>query len=161
MDGWDEMPGFEDDHPLAAGVVPDDWCLKRSIQSALADGTYADVAHSGWIAELLERIPWYLCRGLQYPWIDQSTIYQAKSRAITQWISRVIYEDRRENFSGIYYTSKHGSDFDNWAIFEDKARLENLSKVSEILENDKDLLAACSLLHIKPPTLTLVSKTTA
>ena len=151
-----DKPGFAElqdkfGNSFPEGAVPPKWCLNRHIQSAKVDGTFADVAQSGWIASLLKDFPKDLRRGLAYPWMDQSTIYQAKSRAITQWISRTVFENPA-HFAGIYYTSKLGSDFSNWAIFEPRATILGLGTLETITETSADLLKACSLLGLKPPT---------
>ncbi len=134
-----------------AGMVPQGWCSERLMQSARAiGGVFADVAHSDWIAILRDSVPGYLCRGIGYPCIDQSTIYQTKFRPITQWMSRALFEDP-QCFAGIFHTSRHGSNFSNWAIFEGRVALEILGFAEPIKENDKDLLVACDLLRIQPP----------
>jgi hypothetical protein len=140
---------FGDSYP--EGTVPAKWCAGRFIQSARVVGQFADVANSGWIAKLRKDIPFELGSTVSYPWIDQSTIYQDKFRTITQWISRTIFSSEA-NFAGLYYTSKLGSDFSNWAVFEERANFAELGLVQEISEEDVDLLSACRLLSLKPPT---------
>ena len=77
---------------------------------------------------MLKNFPEKLKPGLTYPWLDQSTIYQDKFRAITQWISRYVF-DCEEKLTGLYYTSKLGSDFSKWAIFEKRASLFRSSEL--------------------------------
>jgi hypothetical protein len=151
-----DKPGFEDlqekfGDSFPAGAVPPSWFPDRFIQTAKVTGAFADVAGSSWIATLLKEFPDYLRQGSTYPWIDQSTIYQDKFRAITQWISRTVFE-RSETFAGLYYSSKLGSDFSNWAIFEERASISALGPLHAVTENDIDLLKACSSLDLKPPT---------
>ena len=150
------MPGFTElEEKFGAsfpqGTVPPNWCHKRFTQTARVEGIFADVAHSNWIAKLLKDFPYELRKDFGYPWVDQSTVYQDKSRQITQWISRVVYESG-DNYSGIYYSSKLGSNFSNWAIFEERAKIAALGDLKPLDEADTDLLKACELLEIKPPT---------
>ncbi len=148
-----DKPGFRElqdkfGSTFPEGTVPPRWVADRFIQTAKVDGTFADIACSGWIARLLKEFPENLRRGLTYPWIDQSTIYQDKFRAVTQWISRTVFESG-ESFAGVYYSSKLGSDFLNWAIFEERAHISRLGPLQAVTEGDHDLLNACSLLDLK------------
>jgi RES domain len=133
------------------GSVPPIWCRDRFVQIAQVAGSFADIAGSEWLARLLKNFPENLRQGLIYPWLDQSTIYQDKSRAITQWISRFVF-DSAENLAGIYYTSKLGSNFSNWAVFEERAKISNLGPPQAVTESDADLLSACRLLGLNQPT---------
>lgn len=155
-------PGFKElqdkfGNSFPEGIVPQSWFLGRFIQSATLAGTFAYVASSGWIARLLKVFPENLRHGLTYPWVDQSTIYHDKFRAVTQWISRTVFEST-ENFAGVYYSSKHGSDFSNWAIFEERANIFQLGTAQIVNENDADLRAACSLLDLKTKTVALTQR---
>ncbi len=135
-----ELSGF---HELDAkfgpsfpqGTVPPGWCQNRSIQAAQVIGIFADVAHSAWLIRLH---------------LDQSDIHQATSRPITQRIARAVF-DSQEHFAGIYYTSRYGSDIEDWALFPGRATIEPKETPLSIAPNDPDLLSACARLQIQPP----------
>ena len=151
--GFEQLDAFEPVFP--SGVVPPEWFVNRFSQTAQVGGKFADVAHSEWIALLLDLVPValsqeLLAEGFVYPWIDQSAIYQSKSRRLTQWISKTVF-DRPEQFSGIRYMSKHGLDFWNWAIFEERASIRPSGPLVPIRLDDADLLEACRKLRVKPP----------
>jgi len=141
------LPGFHEleekfGPSLPQGTVPPDWCQNRSSQTAKVTGIFADVAHSHWLARLL---------------VDQSAIHQATFRPITQRIARTVFE-REENFAGIYYTSRHGSEIANWAIFEGRAIIKPENTPVPITPNDPDLLSACAHLQIQPPLAAQTSR---
>ena len=92
-----DKPGFAElqdkfGNSFPEGTVPPKWCWDRFIQSAKLTGIFAGVAQSDWIARLLKNFPEKFRKVSTYPWIDQSTIYQDKFRAITQWISRFVFD---------------------------------------------------------------------
>jgi hypothetical protein len=153
-------PGFAElqdkfGNSFPPGSVPAKWCNDRFVQTAQVTGSFADIAGSEWLARLLTNFPEKLKTVLTYPWLDQSTIYQDKFRAITQWISRFVF-DSGENLAGIYYTSKLGSNFSNWAVFEARAKISNFGATQAITESDVDLLSASMLLGLNPPTGVLI-----
>lgn len=134
------LPGFHElevkfGATFPQGSVPHGWCQNRLSQTAKVTGTFADVAHSTWLARLF---------------LDQSAIHQAASRPVTQRIARTVFE-REENFAGIYYTSRHGSEIANWAIFEGRAVVQPEGTPLPVAPNDPDLLLACAHLQIQPP----------
>ncbi len=152
----EDKPGFAEleekfGTSFPEGTVPSRWCEGRFTQSARVNGTFADAANSAWIARLNHEFPDKLRHGRTYPWVDQSTIYQDRDRSATQWISRFVF-DCKEGFAGVYYSSKLGADFSNWAVFEERASLCELGDLQAIPESDADLLAACSLLGLRPPS---------
>jgi hypothetical protein len=149
-------PGFAElqdkfGNSFPEGSIPPNWFRDRFVQNAEVTGSFADIAGSEWLACLLKNFPEELKPGLAYPWLDQSTIYQDKSRAITHWISRFVF-DNGENLAGIYYTSKLGSNFPNWAVFEERAHISTLGLLQAVNEYDADLLGACALLGLNLPT---------
>ena len=106
---------------MAPGVVPEGWRAPRMIGEAMLAGEFADVAHSrslgymrAWLA------PDLAAYGLDD--LDASTIRLQAPRTLTQRISRLVYEcstaTGERAYAGIYYRSRLGDEFENWAIFE-------------------------------------------
>jgi hypothetical protein len=48
--------GIQGDDSVPLGKVPLDWCDQRLIGTAAADGDYADIYSSGWIAHLRPKL---------------------------------------------------------------------------------------------------------
>jgi len=150
------LPGFEElegkfGPTFPQGAVPATWCTSRSSQSTKVTGIFADVAQSAWLSRLQTDAPAILLQELHAGQIDQSTIHQARFRPITQWVARYVFQ-QEAHFAGIYYTSRHGSEFSNWAIFEGRPAIEPADSPIQITENDADLLAACQHLQIHAPS---------
>jgi hypothetical protein len=107
-----EIEGEDDCVPL--GEVPLEWCDQRLIGTASADGDYAGIYSSAWIAHLRPKLADECLRlGLQE--LDAAVLQNAAPRRISQLASRQAYE---LGFAGIYYRSRYGHDLENWAIFE-------------------------------------------
>ncbi len=86
------LPGFEEleekfGPTFPQGAVPATWCTSRSSQSAKVTGIFADVAQGAWLSRLQIDAPAILLQELHAGQIDQSTIYQARFRPITQWVA--------------------------------------------------------------------------
>jgi hypothetical protein len=90
LPGWHKLFRFDPDSSIPPGQVPLAWLLKRSSQSARLLGSFADIAHSRWIAAF-NSYRW---------WMDQSSIY-SKVRAKTQWMARLVYDDAK-GYAGIF-----------------------------------------------------------
>jgi len=107
-----EIEGDNDFLPL--GTVPPEWCDRRLLGFAHADGEYADIYASGWILFLRHRLAGE-CVRLGVSDLDASVLQRHAPRRITQLAS---LEARRRNFDGVYYRSRFGHDLENWALFE-------------------------------------------
>jgi hypothetical protein len=136
-----EIEGEDDFVPL--GEVPVEWCDQRLIGCAAADGDYADIYSSKWIAHLRPKLADECLRlGLQE--LDAAVLQDAAPRRISQLASRQAYE---LGCPGIYYRSRYGHDLENWAIFEPFPIHPRGSK--EILESDDSLQKALEILGLK------------
>lgn len=136
-----EIEGENDFVPL--GEVPLEWRDHRLIGTASADGDYADIYSSAWIAHLRPKLADECLRlGLQE--LDAAVLQNAAPRRISQLASRQAYELR---CPGIYYRSRYGHDLENWAIFEPFPIHPKVSK--EINESDKSLQKALGILGLK------------
>jgi RES domain-containing protein len=136
-----EIQGEDDFVPL--GEVPLEWCDQRLIGTAAADGDYADIYSSLWIAYLRPKLADECLRlGLQD--LDAAVLQNAAPRRISQLASRQAYE---VGCPGIYYRSRYGHDLENWAIFEPFPIHPRGSK--EIRESDESLQKALEILGLK------------
>jgi RES domain len=136
-----EIEGEDDFVPL--GMVPREWCDQRLIGIADADGEYADIYSSAWIAHLRSKLADECLRlGLQD--LDAATMQHATPRRISQLASRQAYE---AGYTGIYYLSRYGHDLENWAVFEPfPIRPKGIQAIST---DDESLLQALEVLGLK------------
>jgi hypothetical protein len=136
-----EIEGPSDFAPL--GEVSGDWCERRLIGRASATGNYADLYASGWVAFLRRKLaPECLRLGLRD--LDAGILQREAPRRITQLASRQAYE---LGHAGIYYRSRYGHDFDNWALFEPFQIVP--TNAIEIEMNNPALLEAVRILGLK------------
>jgi hypothetical protein len=136
-----EIDGDNDFVP--PGTVPKEWLYNRLIGFANADGMFADVCASEWIARLRIRLATLLIR-LGIPDLDASVLQRTGPRLLTQSVSAVIF---KEGFDGIRYLSRHGHDIENWALFEPANLTGQIA--NEIEPDDPDLLQALQIFNIE------------
>lgn len=128
---------------IAPGIVPREWFERLFVGEALVEGEFADIYGSNWIARLRSPLAEILdAHGFQD--LDAAVLQQARYRKITQAASKEV---RLAGMNGIYYRSRHGHDFENWAIFEPWS-IEALGNPQVISDQDLDLREALSLLGI-------------
>jgi len=96
------------------GEVPREWADQRLLGTASADGNYADIYASQWIAFLRRKLA-DECLRLGLRDLDASVLQRDAPRRITQLASLQVYEI---GLPGIYYRSRYGHDLENWALFE-------------------------------------------
>ena len=136
-----EIEGENDFVPL--GVIPREWCDQRLIGTAEADGEYADIYSSAWLAHLRIKLADECLRlGLQD--LDAAAMQRATPRRISQLASRQAYE---AGCTGIYYLSRYGHDLENWAIFEPFPIRPKAAQ--PISTDDESLLSALEVLGLK------------
>lgn len=137
-----EIQHAPDDH-LRTGIVPVDWLLKQSIGKAIVHGQFADICSAEWITRLRPVLEPHLAHcGLSE--FDASVLQQAKYRHLTQMASKAV---RTAGYAGIYYRSRFGHDFENWAIFEPWAIDQR--EAGPIQRDDPDLVKALQLLGLE------------
>jgi len=125
------------------GEVPVDWHQNRVLGTAKAEGTYADICGGEWIS-LLRRKLASDCVRLGVEDLDARVLQSGSPRLITQLASRVVYE---VGFAGIYYRSRYGHGFENWACFE-PFRIRDTDSQA-IAKDHAVLLAAAKILELK------------
>jgi hypothetical protein len=134
-----------DDEPIAPGVVPREWVDQRCLGSAALVGDYVDVGHHATLAELRGTLAArVLHHGLLE--LDAATIRLSAPRAFTQEISRVVFAQSvtgKRRWNGIAYRSKHGDDFENWAVFEPANPV--VLEIANLRVDDGDLGVALEL----------------
>jgi hypothetical protein len=135
-----EIAGEDDFVP--PGIVPQEWFQNRLIGSANANGEFADIGSSDWIAQLRRALaPMLITLGI--PDFDASVLQRSGPRSLTQSVSAFVYE---EGLDGIRYLSKYGHDIENWALFEPANLRDQLA--SEIERADPDLLEAFRIFNL-------------
>jgi hypothetical protein len=135
-----QIDGEDDFFPM--GKVPRDWCDRRLLGVASADVEHADIYASGWIALLRTKLA-DECLRLGLVDLDAGVL-QVAPRRITQLASRQAFE---RTYPGIYYRSRYGHDFDNWAIFEPFPIISVSS--AAIAAGDADLTEALKILRVE------------
>jgi hypothetical protein len=143
-------PEDDDRYPtIAPGLVPAGWCSSRTIGTARHDGPFADIGHSGSLAELRAALA---SRLVHYDLddLDGGDLRRRAPRAFTQEISRYVFErgvsEEGERLLGIRYLSRLGDDIENWAIFEGTDPYNKVSE--EITRDDPDLVEALRTLDL-------------
>jgi RES domain len=135
-----------DDEPAFA--VPRAWLDNRTLGDATVGGRFADVGDTRSLAILRPALAASAIRyGLDE--IDAATIRLRAPRALTQQVSRFVYE--LGSFAGIRYRSRLGDDVLNWAIFEPAPDAPSpfVATTSTAIEaDDADLRAALGLLGL-------------
>ena len=135
-----ELAGIagEDDF-LPLGAVPLVWLESRRIGSAHAEGRYADIGASDWIA-LLRGCLARACLEMGIADFDAAAQMLSSPRRLTQLVSREVYS---RGFDGILYRSRYGQELKNWALFEPV--LLTAEREFQIAADDPDLHAALRL----------------
>jgi hypothetical protein len=136
-----EIKGDDDFLPL--GEVPLNWCSKRVIGTAAAEGNYADVYAAEWIS-LLRRKLVSDCLRLGIRDLDASELQNSSPRTLTQLVSRVVYD---MGLAGVYYRSRYGHNLENWALFE-PCHIHRM-KSKPVAAEDAALLEAMRILGLR------------
>lgn len=139
--GMAAIEGDDDFYPL--GEVPSEWLTSRAMGTAHITAECADIYNSAWIDRLrIKFLPLLKTFGLSD--LDASVLQTSAPRAITQKVSRFIYE---EKLNGIKYPSKFGHDIENWAFFEPVSVHRESTDI--IKPDDSDFIRAMALHHLK------------
>ena len=117
--------------------------LNRVIGTASADGGYADIYGAEWIAALRRKLG-SECLRLGFPDLDAAALQSPSPRILTQLASRVVYD---MGLAGVYFRSRYGHNFDNWALFE-PCRLRD-AKSRRIAMDDAALAEALRILGLR------------
>lgn len=132
---------FETSLPGALDI--ERWLAVRAMGTAGLEGRFCAIGHSESLAHLRTVLAGRLVHyGLED--LDASTIRSQAPRALTQELSRHVYEQDTGQasvpFAGICYESRVGDDLGNWAIFEPNEPVG--AETWAIEPDDPDLLAA-------------------
>lgn len=143
----DEAEDLEED--LQGGFVPTDWRLERSIGSAaLSEQSFADVFHPESLDTLRSALaPLLEDFGLEE--LDLSTI-TSSHRRITQEASRYIHDlgGPESSFAGIRYVSRLNPEWELWALFDDRADLEEIEPYEPIKDDDPSLQEVATMFKL-------------
>ena len=137
----DQIAGENDFFPLRE--VPKSWCKARVLGTGTTAGDYADLYAAEWVAHL-RRVLSAECLRLGLHDLDAAVLQQGEPRPLTQLASLEVY---KFGLAGIYYPSRYGNNFDNWALFE-PFDLEITGNAEAVLPDNPDLRAACRILGI-------------
>jgi hypothetical protein len=139
---------------LAPGTVPADWLAGRTVGEAQPGGAFADVGHSRSLRLVRDRLgSRALAWGVEE--LDAAAIRLSAPRALTQAISRIVFdcsqEDGSPQFAGIRYRSRLGDEIDNWAVFERPGDPPPFARArsARIAADDPDLIAALEHLGLE------------
>lgn len=141
-----------DPEPPLGGEVPVEWLDGRCIGTATLTGDYVELGHHQTLAELRH----VMARRLVHHGVtelDAATIRLTTPRALTQEISRYVFDDTTagaRRWNGISYLSKYGDDLDNWAVFEPAA--PTVIGLDLIDQRDRDLAEALQLHGLRMTT---------
>jgi hypothetical protein len=141
IDELKEIEGEDDFYPL--GHVPTDWVGGRLMGSARAGGSFAFVCGSEWLNQLRTGLA-RICAASGVSDLDASILQSRSQFVITQAVSRYVFE---RGFQGIYYLSRYGHDFENWALFEPFDLRDTASRPVEV--EDPALTEALRILGLK------------
>jgi hypothetical protein len=128
---------------ILLGEVPSDWCAKRVMGTASAEGDYAQICSGEWITYLRRKLASESLR-LGITDLDASVLQSGSPRHITQLASRVVYE---LGFAGIYYRSRYSHELENWALYEPFRIRDTISK--PITKDNPALHQALNTLGLK------------
>lgn len=132
---WFAIDGDDDD--LALGEVGTSWLEKRRIGSAEVKGHFAPVGHSEWLSYLRGHLADFAAsHGVAY--VDAAAVRLTAPREVTQAMSRLVQQcsSASDQIAGVQYLSRHGDDFQNWALFE-SAQISSPDS-AEIARDDAD-----------------------
>ena len=141
-----ELEAIAGENDFPAPGVPPDWHENRVLGSATATGNYADVCGAEWITHLRRKLA-SDCLSLGISDFDASVLQRGSPRLITQLASRAVYE---LGLPGIYYRSRYGHDFANWALFE-PFRIHDMTSWP-IAQDSADLVEAARILGLNTNT---------
>jgi hypothetical protein len=144
--------GRDEDGLMPLGEIAADWRQRRIAVRATfpetAQRPFLDVEDAGTRAVLRKELAWLLASiGLDD--IDVPAI-RSKDRRLTRWVSQWAWEahEQREArpFAGIRFCSRHGSDWECWAVFEDVLPVEQERR--SILAQDEELQRVAKLFEL-------------
>ena len=129
------------------GLVPTSWLTARQLASAAVPGRFVDVRHKLTIAALRPALIGVALR-LGLPDFDAAAIRLARPRALTQALSRHVYDGEEADgpLAGICYESRHGAALELWALFERTTRQAiDVREVADLTPDTPGLAAALRL----------------
>lgn len=137
------------------GHIPADWLDRRRVgKGSIREGVFAHLGHSKSLS-FFRRSFSELLTIFGVGNLDAADIRSSDSsgNGLTQKLSGIVNacheDDGRRQFEGIFYESRLGDEFDNWAMFEP---FEVLDTSSEKIEtDDNDLREAARRLGLSPP----------
>lgn len=143
------------DESWRPGRVPADWLDRRSLGCAFVrGGKFAHLGHSKSLA-FLKRAFRTVLSVFDAGRLDAGDLRDSSEsdRRLTQRLSQLVHACRDGNdqpeFNGIYYESRLGDEFDNWAVFEPFVVQDRRSEAVPV--DDSDFREAVRRLGLSPP----------
>lgn len=131
------------DH-IAPGTIPASWLTTRCIGRAMIrSARIADVYHSQSVSYLRSRFEAKLVQAEGAADFDMAVL-MSQRRWLTQEIATLVYT---LGYNGIAYKSRHGTDLQNWAIFEPFERLKPV-ETCDVSPDDPDFQTALKRLDL-------------
>ena len=151
--GLDAIEEDEADRALfpsaEAGLISESWFSRRRVAIATADGVFCDVLASQSIAALWPSFHDLSRDQFQLPDFDASTLMMRAPRQLTQQVGRHIYS-HTPTLDGIRFLSRHGVDYELWALFERSGDGETSGRLRDLTDGpveayEDDVDAICEL----------------
>jgi hypothetical protein len=127
------------------GAVPASWLNRRILGQAVSRRTrFADMYRAEWLSYLRRHLePGLMARRLDAIQDFDLALLASQDRRLTQQIATVVYQ---LGYDGIHYQSRHGSNLDNWALFEPFEL--DIAPSTLITSDDCNLHSALRLLNL-------------
>jgi len=134
---------------MGPGTVEAEWRRKRVLTCSLSEQTnerFLDISHHRSIAWLNAQLPSLLV-ALGFETITLSEVTQGDrrlTRSISSWLHGLRDGEGQPLFDGVRYPSRHGEDFECWAVFADRVLMRTLLTQTVELD-DPDLKYVANL----------------
>ncbi|HEX4229680.1 MAG TPA: RES family NAD+ phosphorylase [Bryobacteraceae bacterium] len=127
------------------GTVPISRLHNRILGQAVSKrARFADMYCAEWLSYLRRHFePGLMARRLDATHYFDLALLASQDRRLTQQIATIVYQ---LGYDGIHYQSRHGSNLDNWALFEPFGL--DLAPSTLIAPDDSNLHSALRLLNL-------------
>lgn len=135
---------------LPPGQIPSSWITSRTLGKALWRGSFVDLGHST-VLQWIKRRADVELKQHNLDRLDSiaAAIRVARPRIFTQTISRWIYDEDTETYSGIRYLSRYGDDVTNFALYETRDGDCLALSTEPLAIDDPDLARALDTLGVE------------
>lgn len=150
----ESLAGAVDPQDVSRGLIPADWRLRRRVDHTILDPglLFVDIIAAETMQHLRTALA-SLAVHLHLADVDLSSV-TSQQRRFTQGCARYIHEQRdtagMPRYAGIRYVSRLNSQWECWAVFEDRLRhVQGWPGLPvAILADDEDLLSVATLFNL-------------